>query len=219
MHQFSLSRKFLPTLLGMISIYSLALFLIWQRNSSIAKENSLMENLQAGCLGIACILFLPCLIRPVASIGRFACWSLFLVMLSMFLREVDVETLPVPSSVAWLGSGIGRNLILGTAFVATLLALVRRPNESIGQLFQYAFSNIGAVLFVGCVLYAVSVPFDKNLFGLSFEFNLFCEEVFECCATFMFLVAATFNLVNYVVALRTSPAQQPTPIPATRIAA
>lgn len=219
MHQFLQSRKVVAATAGTLAVYGLGLLLIWFAKPSVAAENALMENLQAGCLAIACILFLPCLIRPVPSIGRFACWSLFLVMLSMFLREVNVETLSVPSSVAWMGSGVGRNLILGTAFAATLVALARRPNEYIGQVFEYAFGRIGALLFVGCVLYVSSLPFDKGAFGLSHGFNLFCEEAVECGATLMFLSAAGINLLQYVVALRTNPAQQPTPIPATRVAA
>jgi hypothetical protein len=178
-----------------------------------------MENLQAGCLAIACILFVPCLIRPAATTGRFACWCLALLLLAMFLREVDVESLSVPSSIVWIGSGFGRNLLLGTAFVGTFVAMALRPNESIGQIFQYAFSRVGALLFVGGVLYVCSIPFDNNLLGLSFETNLFCEEAVECCATAIFLVAAGFNLAEHAVALRINPAQQPKPIPATRIAA
>jgi hypothetical protein len=137
----------------------------------------------------------------------------------MFLREVDVESLPVPSWIVWIGSGIGRNLLLGTAFVATFVVMALRPNESIGQIFQITFSRVGALLFLGGVLYVCSIPFDNNLLGLSFEQNRFCEEAVECCATALFLTAAGFNLVEYLVALRTNPAQQPTPIPTPRIAA
>jgi hypothetical protein len=219
MHQFLQSRKVATAAFVTLLGYGLGLLLLWLAKPSIAAENALMENLQAGCLAIACILYLPCLIRPVPSIGRFACWSLFLVMLSMFLREVNVESLSVPSSVVWMGSGMGRNLILGTAFVATLVALARRPNESIGQLFEYAFSRIGALLFAGGFLYVSSLPFDKGALGLPYGFNQFCEEAVECGATLMFLAAAGINLFQYVVALRTNPAQQPTPIPSTRIAA
>lgn len=213
MHPFFISRRWASAALVMLPLYVIGLYTLWLGHPSIAAENAQMEKVQASCLALACALFVPCLTTRINGFSRFVYWLVLLVIASMFLREVDVERLPVSDAIARIGGGFGRDLIVGSAFAVTFIILVRRRSELVVQLVEYAFSCVGVLMAFGVMLYVSSLPFDKSLFGLSRELNQFCEEAIECGATLMFLLASVANLGRFGSELRAKPAKNPTRFP------
>jgi len=166
------------------------LYLLWLRDQKIAEENALMENLQAGALALACGVLLFPLFRAEVASERFIYWSLVLILLSMFLREVDVESLGLPNWLVWWGSGTGRNLLIGCYFLVTAAALATYWNHWYATLRAFILSTTSLMFSLGGALYVSSLPFDKRVSGLAADTNRFCEEAVECGATLIFLIAA-----------------------------
>lgn len=194
MQRYERSTGFIGSTIAALIVYVTALLTLWIEDESIAAENALMENLQACTLAIAAGLLLFPLVQSESAFGRFASWSLALVLVSMLLREVDVEHLGLPAWLTWWGSGTGRNLWLGCCFAGTALLLAVRWQVWSGPLRNFAFSTTGLLVSFGCGLYAASFPFDKHLSGFTAPTDQFCEEVAECGATLVFLLASGWTV-------------------------
>ena len=90
---------------------------VYARNkTSIYAENGLLENIQVITIAI---VYQKRTDKLILLFFSFLC-------LSFALREVDVEDLSIPSVLKYIGSGIGRNVLLAAGFV-TMFSYAR-PN-------------------------------------------------------------------------------------------
>ena len=119
---------------------------------TVYGENNLLENTQALTLALTLLLFLIPLFDSVRN-DRLIAVFLSLLTLGFILRELDVEKFDVPNILILVGSGKGRNFLLGSGLLLTLLtALFRfRYYLSLSRCFLRNGSGI-ATLFAGLFL-------------------------------------------------------------------
>ena len=87
---------------------------------SVYAENNLLESTQALTLALALVFFLVPVFDSVRN-DRLIAVFLSLLSLGFILRELDVEQFDLPNLLILLGSGKGRNLLLGTGLLLTLV--------------------------------------------------------------------------------------------------
>ena len=92
---------------------------VWLENSSVFKENGLLENTQAFTLTITLLFFLVPTFNRFRSDRLLGVFFSFLT-LGFILRELDIETFDLPNILILLGSGQGRNLLLAVGILSTL---------------------------------------------------------------------------------------------------
>tara|TARA_B110000967_G_scaffold61060_1_gene62734 strand:- start:153 stop:752 length:600 start_codon:yes stop_codon:yes gene_type:complete len=153
---------------------------------SVYGENNLLENAQALTLTLTLILFLVPLFDSFRN-DRLIAVFLSLLSLGFILRELDVEQFDVPNVLILLGSGKGRNLLLGTGLFLTLAtALFRfRYYLSLSRCFLRNGSGI-ATLFAGLFL-IVGDMFEK----IDIPYHVLYEESLELIGYAVLLLAAS----------------------------
>jgi hypothetical protein len=139
---------------------------VWLENSSVFKENGLLENTQAFTLTITLLFFLAPMFNRFRSDRLLAVFFSFLT-LGFILRELDIETFDLPNILILLGSGQGRNLLLAVGILSTLgCALFKfRYYLDLSICFvrsRTGFAAIGAGIFlvVGDIFENVQIPFS-----------------------------------------------------------
>ncbi len=119
-------ERIIITIVIFIGLLLGSTYLVFMHNHVfLYKENGPLENIQVVTLMLACLVFFT----PVVSQKRMDKLILLFfafLCLSFIVREIDVEKFDIPEILIVLGSGIGRNIILGTGFIA---------------IFSYAFFN------------------------------------------------------------------------------
>jgi hypothetical protein len=167
-----------------------AVFVIWWlRDPSIAEENALIENIQAGFLLLA--LFF--------TVRRFRSergWNsvlifFFLTFLTILLREIDLRPFPLPRSVVLLSSK-GRNLALAIGWSVFLYFFIRHYRAAIKEFVILLRKVSGKYILLGCLFYGFAWPFDEGMFEITKNTTQFIEELMEVMGTLAFVFAAFF---------------------------
>ena len=154
------------------NIYLLAIFAglfflfgypVYMHNqTSLYAENGILENTQALVLMISCLIF----ILPVMYQKRddkFILMFLSLLCFSFFLREVDVKDFNLPSVLIFIGSGIGRNIILIVGFLALFINFYKN-RESYKKLIRvFSFSNEGLLILQSAVFLFIGRYFETKI--------------------------------------------------------
>jgi hypothetical protein len=159
---------------------------VWLENSSVFKENGLLENTQAFTLTITLLFFLAPMFNRFRSDRLLAVFFSFLT-LGFILRELDIETFDLPNILILLGSGQGRNLLLAVGILSTLgCALFKfRYYLDLSICFvrsRTVFADLSAGIFcwVGDSFENVEIPH-----------NVLYEESLELVGYSLFLLAAS----------------------------
>ena len=153
----------------------------------LVKENGIFENAQVALLFLAGIVFMVQSFtvsrkaRPILWAGAWFC-------LSCILRELDVEDLAVPQWVVWLGSGIGRNLIMGIGWIVLGLLALKSYPELKGSLWKFARSRTATFMLAAGVTLFLGSLFDHGF--ASAEKSKLWEELFETFGYFLLLLAS-----------------------------
>jgi hypothetical protein len=179
---------FKPKLLAGHAVLGLAcvilLLLAWQADPGVAEENHLLENLQAAALFLALMLSLvnlaPLRRRPPPYIAA----GLAVLFLTLLLRELDLEKFDLPDILTTLGSGTGRNLLLGLLCAVVLFSVARNRHRLKGDTLAYICSPLMYYLLAAATLYLVGEAMDKKLLPLAKPTRVFWEETAECLAAF-----------------------------------
>lgn len=178
---------------GVILVVFFGIWRLWLLEPGIAEENRLLEWGQVIFLACAAVV---CLIRMAvgAAAKRFFPFGfLFLTFLTFLLREVDVEDFPLPDIVVLLGSGQGRNILLGAAWIVYLVLLLSRPLRLPATAYRFLTSRVGTYFTAGILCYLAAMPFDKNMLDLSQSALLFGEEALELAGTFLLFLASLWK--------------------------
>ncbi len=166
-------------------------FFLWrlgQISPDIAQEDSLLEWSQAVILFSAVLVLLVRLAICRPGDRFFPFFFLLLTYITVLLREMDVEDYPLPDLLVFLGSGVGRDILLSAIWIAYLFLLFRKSSKVVVFARSFLRSRTGAYFIAGVVLYLAGLPFDKHFFPLSREADLLLEECFESLGTtFLFL--------------------------------
>ena len=153
---------------------------------SVYAENNLLESTQALTLALALVFFLVPVFDSVRN-DRLIAVFLSLLSLGFILRELDVEQFDLPNLLILLGSGKGRNLLLGTGLLLTLVtALFKfRYYLSLSRCFFRHGAGI-ATLFAGLFL-VVGDIFEK----IDIPYHVLYEESLELVGYAILLLAAS----------------------------
>lgn len=116
-----------------------ATYFVFDNNTQIYAEKGLIENIQACLLAIACIVYLATVALEKRS-EKLILLSCSLLCYSFVLRELDVEKYDIPYALKIIGSGVGRNTTVATAFAAIFVY---------AALSNYFYYKKAAVGFIG----------------------------------------------------------------------
>lgn len=151
-------------------MYPITLLLSWIGNAigyagstgTWFGEHGLVENLQASVLIVAMMLFLLRAIESTKRASLLFALGGSLFSLSCALREVDVEHLNLPSVLIFLGSGIGRDVVLGSLWVIFAgFAWVNRV-ALLQQFKQAIASRFGSLVLLAAGFILTGMVFDKG---------------------------------------------------------
>lgn len=187
-------NKALLFALAALLLYTGGLILYWRSDPGIAAENALMENLQAGALGLCFALMLAAVWVKKDFAERFFAAACALLFLAASLRELDVEKLPVPQLLILLGSGTGRTLLIALPALLLLAVGVRKRRVLAPAVREALRTPVFKVFLLGILLYASGGFFDHHVLGLPRSVDLFMEELCENAATFCLLAGSVMAL-------------------------
>jgi hypothetical protein len=155
---------------------------------AIAHENGWMENQQALCL-LAAVTMFACAGREVPRAARLFYISLALFCLTLLLREIELEGESIPAWATWLSTGIARNVWLASLWTWLLFAARGDVREMCQVFLRWLRTPAGRLMLAAGLLYAMTWPFDKRVFGLTRSLNIFLEELGDSIAAILVLVS------------------------------
>ena len=160
--------------------------------TSLYAENGILENIQALVLMISCIIFILPVIYQKRE-DKFILLFFSLLCFSFFLREVDVEDFNLPSILIFIGSGIGRNIMLTVGFLALFMNFYKN-RESYKKLIRvFSFSNEGLLILQSAVFLFIGRYFETKIL---MPHHVFLEEIFELFGFLSLLFAALFLFIK-----------------------
>ena len=186
------TKKRMPRLLSLLLCLTavnlgFAFFVITYEHHHLHKENHALENLQAMLLAVGTVVYLiprigiPLL--PPLSI------AMSLLCFSFLLRELDVERLDVPVFLHWIGSGIGKRILLAVLWLAMLQRIYRASCDGNIDWQPLIFSRLSLCVAAVLGLLILGYGMDREVFPLAHT-RLY-EEMAETNAYFL-LIGACF---------------------------
>ena len=162
----------------------------------LSKENGLLENMQVALLLLSGLIFLVQSFR-VERTFRVILWMGAWLSPSIILRELDVEKLAVPQWVISIGSGTGRNLIMGIGWIALGLLALKAFPELKGAFRKIIQSRMTAFMLASVLMLFLGSFFDHGY--ISSEKGKFWEESFEILGYCLLLPAAFFSRSGFPI--------------------
>jgi hypothetical protein len=154
--------------------------------TSIYAENGPLENIQVVTLIASCLAFLLPVMRQKRE-DKLVLLFFSLLCLSFILREVDVENLDIPNALKFVGSGIGRNIMLAIGFITmtTYAMLNSAYYKKLARVFIVSIERL-LIIMAGILLYIGNYFEHYNLI----QHHVFLEEIFELSGYISILLAA-----------------------------
>ncbi len=154
---------------------------------ALSKENGFVENSQVMVLFLSSIAFMVPVARTKGII-RYALLSGVLLCFSFILRELDVECLDVPRWVVVIGSGVGRNVLLGIGWVVMGCYFIRSISELREWIKPVLLSKITYLLIISACVLLLGAVFDHK--DNKVASDQLVEELFELLGYGLFLIAS-----------------------------
>jgi len=153
----------------------------------MAQENGILENAQVAFLLLSALILV---VQSFAVVRNVRCilWMGAWFCLSCIFRELDVEDLAVPQWVIWIGSGMGRNLIMGVGWITLGVVAIKSYPELKDSFGRIARSRTAILVFTAGTLLLLGSLFDHE--SVMAEQGMFWEEAFETLGYFLLLPAA-----------------------------
>ena len=183
----------------LMAVVNIAFVSWWSLTSDqIAGESGPIENFQLAVLAISLVVFLRTGLGQTNAERHFFI-AAAIACLYLFLRELDLRTLPVSGWILWLGGDIPRKVIQG--LVATVLVLFVLRNfraifdmvrsGGVRQAWPYATTFL---LFCAAKMAEEISRADKNKFGdFALPHGQLWEEMLELNAHMMMLAVAVIS--------------------------
>ena len=159
-------------------------------SDELAQENGVLENTQVALLLLSGLVFVVQSVSVERSL-RFILWMGAWLSPSIILRELDVEKLAVPQWVIAIGSGMGRNLIMGIGWVFLCALAIKTYSKWKGSFRMIARSRMAIFMYSSVAMLLLGSLFDHGL--LSAEQGKLWEELFETVGYFLLLLASFFS--------------------------
>ena len=174
--------------LGLLYYVGYSVYVLNQ--TSIYAENRLLENAQVFILALAGLIFSLSFVYQKRTDKLLLLFFAFLC-LSFILREVDVEDLNVPDILKFIGSGIGRNVLVVTGFVSILSCAIYNITHYKTVLRNFIFSIDGVLIIIAGALLFLGEYFED---AHSLSHNVLLEEASELLSyVLILLVAFTYS--------------------------
>ncbi len=157
------------------------------------KENGLIENCQAGLIGVSGLIFLA------GALGRydprekifFGGW--FLLCLSFLLREMDIETYNLHPALIWIGSGFGRNLLLSAMWATGIVFFLGHWRTLTLMLLEWLRHPAGVLALLAGSFLLLSLPFEHDVFAVNAATLEFGEEILEINACLLLFFSTLYG--------------------------
>ena len=183
----------LPKFLALLATFFFLMIAFWSAysyfalgNLQISQEDGFLENGQVFFLIAACILFLIPVFKRCTN-GRLILLFCSWLCLNFVLREVDVENYDVPGWMIFIGSGMGRNLILLAGYVAIFMAASLKMKYYFGQSLRFLRSKEAFLLILGGVFLILGLVFEKYW---DVPHHEFWEELMEFVGYFLIVLSS-----------------------------
>jgi hypothetical protein len=155
-------------------------------------EDHLFENLQALLLGLG-VLCGSLLLRD--SGREFLVWAgLAVLSLSLLLREVDLDQMPVHGALQALGTGTGRAVLLGPLWLALGFGFWNLGALRWQWLREVLVSPVFLCQVLAFALLVVSALIDRKLLGMTHP--RLAEELLEINAYAFLIWPAVYRLLR-----------------------
>lgn len=160
-------------------------YLVFARGMShLYDEGDVLESLQASLLALGGLVFLAVALLAEKRF-RLAFLSCFLLCLTFLLREVDVQDYQLPRLLVLMGSGMGRNLLLLSAWLALAIGMALDFRTELRTFRVCLLSQPGFFMIAGGFFVVAGSIFDSQLVSLSHY--AFYEELAELNGHFLIL--------------------------------
>jgi len=174
--------------LGLLSYIAYSVYVLNQ--TSIYAENRLLENAQVFILALAGLIFSAPVVYQKRTDKLLLLFFAFLC-LSFILREVDVEDLNIPNILKYIGSGIGRNVLVVAGFVGILSCAIYNLTHYKTVLRNFVLSIDGVLMITAGMLLFLGEYFED---AHSLSHNVLLEEALELLSyVLILLVALTYS--------------------------
>ena len=175
-----------------MAISSYAWHSMWKADWRVADENHAMEWLQISMLAAAAGAYFIRSYHAAKVVDRFTWAVMMLICLCFMLRELDLELL-LPDPVAVLIER-GLRIVVVVAWLILGAFAWQHRRELVGNTLLFIKSLPGIFILAGGVLYVIAWPLDRtHVLPLSDRQAMFVEELIECHATMLLLIAAVSN--------------------------
>lgn len=177
--------------IAILVLFSLACLLcmpmVGRLNPSIAAENGLLENIQLTLALLASTVFLLRLRGAERDLRNvFYCGISF--GLACAMRETDVRPLDVPRWVELIGTGYGRDITIGSLWLAIAFFAVKAILSLKKKILRIPGLPFGVLGIAAAVAMFIGAVFEEKFFGA--ERAQMYEEYFETIGYFLLLTAA-----------------------------
>ncbi len=188
-HQVSMKALFAFMLLSLLFV-NICLFLAGRVHLELFAENSAIENVEVSFLILGLFTFIHglwfCHTMSIAACGLTIC-------LGFVLRELDIEEFDFAHWIIFLGSGIGRNVLLAVLGIFSIVLFLKQM--SISKLVDLLKTNFAVCIYMVFCFLVLSWIFDKKVFAL--KYNLIFEELSELNAYFLIVVSSIIYHFEY----------------------
>ena len=154
-------------------------------NSTMYSEYGPVENLQALVLALSCVAFLAPVVLGKKT-EKLVLLSCSLLCFAFLLRELDVKRLDIDRTLKFIGSGVGRNVIMATAFTALLSYAAYHWSYYKRRVVPFLRSRVGMLMIAGGCFLVLGDIFEKSHRIVHYGFF---EEIAELCGFCLILVA------------------------------
>ena len=155
------------------------------------EENGFFENLQVLLLTMTMVTFLVELFFKARRHPVFPLAGAFLCLV-FILRELDVEKLDVPQILILLGSGTGRDMLMGTLGFALVLFALKEYKNLRSFFPAVAFETGSLTILAGFILLVAGGYFDKG--SEAIPHYQFYEEIIEVSGYYLMFTGALLGL-------------------------
>ncbi len=171
-------------------LLNIFVFQFGETHLDLFDENNIIENTEVIFLLLALFIFtygiLSCHTRSIAFCS-------FTVCFGFILRELDIEQFDVPHWIIFLGSGIGRNILLAILGILAILFFIKEMNYQ--KLLKLMQTNFAICIYIVFFFLVCSWIFDKGVFD--FQYNLIAEELSEINAYLLILISSIIYCIEY----------------------
>ena len=185
-------REVLPGAIFSVAL-SLALWgVIWLNVPTIVHENEIIEYLQVAFLFTGSVIFLYSFYKVMPNSYGILYLSLGIFYLTFLIRELEpTETQTV---FAIIVNPPVRNYWLISCWAVALFLFLRKPKSVFMAFREWIRFKQGAYILFGGIFYLLADLFDKQIFNIGRENNLFVEECLEFNGTLFMVLSAFFSL-------------------------